>query len=61
MKWIIRCISDNTYAVSRRFFVYSVEFARRFNSRKIAEAYMRSAGFDKKKYTAEELPTQEKK
>lgn len=38
-----------------RFFVYRAEYARRFNTRKVAEAYIVSSGFDKKKVKAELL------
>ncbi|WP_173459986.1 hypothetical protein [Ruminococcus flavefaciens] len=55
MKWVIRRISDNMYAVSHRFFVYQQTFARRFRTRKQAEAYMISAGFDRCHYNAEVL------
>ena len=54
MKWVIRHISDGMYAVSPRFFVYSIRFARRFSTRKQAEAYMTSSDFDKTSYIAEE-------
>ena len=43
------------FAVSPRVFVFNKAFARRFNSRKQAEAYMISSGFDKRAYTACEL------
>lgn len=43
------------YAVSPRFFVYRREFARRFSTKKQAEAYMLSAGFKRSGYAAEEL------
>ncbi|WP_074718630.1 hypothetical protein [Ruminococcus flavefaciens] len=55
MKWVIKHISDGMYAVSPRFFVYRAEYARRFTTRKVAEAYMVSSGFDKKKFKAELL------
>lgn len=55
MKWIIKHISSEMYAVSPRFFVYRREFARRFNTKKQAEAYMTSSGFSKSEYSAEEL------
>ena len=48
-------ICDGMYAVSPRFFVYNKVFARRFSTRKQAEAYMISSGFDKRAYTACEL------
>ncbi|WP_028517372.1 hypothetical protein [Ruminococcus flavefaciens] len=57
MKWVIKHITDGMYAVSPRFFVYHAEFARRFTTRKLAEAYMVSSGFDKKKFRAEVLET----
>ena len=43
------------YAVSPRFFVYNKVFARRFGTKKMAEAYMTSSGFDRKKYITEKL------
>lgn len=55
MKWIIRHICSDMYAVSPRFLVYNEKFARRFSTKKQAEAYMTSSGFDKIKYIAEEL------
>ena len=55
MKWIIRHIHSGMYAVSPRFFVYNEKFARRFSTKKQAEAYMTSSGFDRTKYIAEEL------
>ncbi|SHM33001.1 hypothetical protein [Ruminococcus flavefaciens] len=55
MKWVIRHITDDMYAVSPRFFVYHAEFARRFTTRKLAVAYIVSSGFDKKKFKAEVL------
>ncbi len=48
-------ISDGMYAVSSRFFVFNKLYARRFNTRKQAEAYMISSGFEKRAYTACEL------
>jgi len=55
VKWIIRQLSSDMYAVSPRFFVYNKVFARRFGSKKMAEAYMTSSGFDRRKYIAEVL------
>lgn len=55
MKWVIRHISSGMYAVSPRFFVYRREFARRFNTKKQAEAYMTSSGFSKSDHAVEEL------
>ena len=55
MQWVIRRISDNMYVVSHRFFVYQQTFARRFRTRKQAEAYMISSGFDRCHYIAEVL------
>lgn len=55
MKWIIKRLGDGMFAVSPRVFVFNKVFARRFNSRKQAEAYMISSGFDKRAYIACEL------
>ncbi|MBQ6169288.1 MAG: hypothetical protein IJK30_04960 [Ruminococcus sp.] len=55
MKWVIMRISDGMYAVSPRFFVFNKLFARRFNTKKQAEAYMISSGFDRRAYTVCEL------
>ena len=55
MKWIIRHIPKEMFVVSPRFSVYNKLFARRFNSKKQAEAYMTSSGFDRTAYIAEEL------
>ena len=55
VKWTIRHIIDGMYTVSPRFSVYSRKFARRFSSRKQAEAYIISSGFDKTEYIAEEF------
>ena len=55
MKWIIRNIPKEMFVVSPRFSVYNKLFARRFNTRKQAEAYMTSSGFDRTAYIAEEL------
>ncbi len=56
MKWVIKHITDGMYAVTPRFFVYHAEFAL-FTTRKLAEAYMISSGFDKKKFRAEVFET----
>ena len=48
-------ISDGMYAVSPRFFVFNKLFARRFKTKKQAEAYMISSGFDRRAYTVCEL------
>ena len=58
MKWIIRHDTDGMYVVSSRFCVYNKVFARRFSTRKQAEAYMTSSGFDRTEYSAEELRTE---
>ena len=55
MKWVIRHIPDGMYVVSRRLLIYNNKFARRFSTRKQADAYMTSSGFDKTAYIAEEL------
>ena len=55
MKWIIRHIPKEMFVVSPRFSVYNKLFARRFNSKKQAEAYITSSGFDRTAYIAEEL------
>ena len=55
MNWIIRHIPKEMFVVSPRFSVYNKLFARRFNTKKQAEAYMTSSGFDRMAYIAEEL------
>ncbi|WP_455529883.1 hypothetical protein [Ruminococcus sp.] len=55
MKWIIRHIPKEMFVVSTRFSVYKMLFARRFNTKNQAEAYMTSSGFDRTAYIAEEL------
>lgn len=55
MKWVIRHIPDGMYAVSPRLLVYNKEFARRFSTRKQANAYIASSGFDPAEYIVEEL------
>ncbi|MBR5682349.1 MAG: hypothetical protein IKW96_03570 [Ruminococcus sp.] len=55
MKWVIRHIPEEMFVVSPRFSVYNSKFARRFRTKKQAEAYMTSSGFDRKDYSAEEL------
>ncbi len=52
MKWIIKHLTDGTYVVSSRFFVYHAEFARRFASKKQADAYIASSGFDRGRFIA---------
>ena len=55
MDWIIRHIPKEMFVVSPRFSVYNKLFARRFKTKKQAEAYMTSSGFDRSAYIAEEL------
>ncbi|MDD7517186.1 hypothetical protein [Ruminococcus flavefaciens] len=55
MKWVIRRIQNEMYVVSPRLFVINKKFARRFSTRKQAEAYMISCSFNKKQYIAEEI------
>lgn len=55
MKWVIRSISEGMYMASPRLRVFSSLFARRFSSKKQAEAYILASGLDRKKYIAEEL------
>ena len=58
MQWVIKRSTDDLYAVSRRLFVHSNVFAQRFNTKKQAEAYITSAGFDRGIHTAVELQVQ---
>lgn len=55
MKWVIKHIPDGMYAVSPRLLVYNKEFARRFSTRKQANAYIASSGFGRAEYAAEEF------
>ena len=55
MQWVIKRLSDGMYAASYRFFVYDIRFARRFNTKKQAYAYMTSSGFSKSSHAVEEL------
>ncbi|WP_295075167.1 hypothetical protein [Ruminococcus sp.] len=55
MKWIIRHIPDGMYVVSGRLLIYNSKFACRFSTKKQADAYMTSSGFDRTAYIAEEL------
>lgn len=55
MQWVIKRLSDGMYAVSHRFFVYEIKFARRFKTKKQAYAYMTSSGFSKSSHAVEEL------
>ena len=43
------------YIASPRLRVFSRDYARRFSSKKQAEAYIISSGFDRMKFNAEEL------
>lgn len=61
MKWIIRYIPDGMYVVSKRLLIHNKHFARRFNTRKQAEAYMTSSCFDRTNYKSEELQVETKK
>ncbi|MCR4638336.1 hypothetical protein [Ruminococcus sp.] len=58
MQWVIKRSTDGLYAVSRRLFIHSNVFARRFKTKKQAEAYITTAGFDKGIHTAVELRVQ---
>lgn len=55
MKWVIKHIPDGMYAVSPRLLVYNMEFARRFSTKKQANAYIASSGFDPAEYAPQEL------
>ena len=61
MKWIIRYIPDGMFVISKRQMIHKKFFARRFNTGKQTEAYMTSSGFDRKKYTSEELKIETEK
>jgi hypothetical protein len=52
---VIKRLPDGMYAVSHRFFVYEIKFARRFKTKKQAYAYMTSSGFSKSSHAVEEL------
>ncbi len=47
MVWIVKLINDGRYIYTKNAFVKSPEFARRFNSRDQALAYMKSGEFSK--------------
>ena len=49
------------YVVSKRLLIHNKFFARRFNTRKQAEAYMTSSGFDRNNYSSEELKIETEK
>lgn len=49
MQWIIRRNTEGDYIASKRVTVTRQRFARKFNSRKQAHAYLRESNYDKKK------------
>ncbi len=50
MKWVIKSKTEEKYIATGRITVEHSIFARKFNSRKQANAFLRGSGFDKNDY-----------
>lgn len=50
MKWVIKSTAEEKYIATSRITVEHSIFARKFNSRKQANTFLRGSGYDKREY-----------
>lgn len=55
MKWVIKSKAEEKYIATGKITVEHSIFARKFNSRKQANAFLRGSGYNKKEYALYEF------